>query len=280
MYATADALALDIELVRRIVTERQDWLGGSLPRDAAAERIGWHWRDILRMGTEGRITTGPGDRYLITDLDRLAAEADGGATGISRQRSAERNTCLPLADGSGHAATDRFRAEETAVRIPTRRVGLLGSLGLLIGSLAFTTSASADPAPRAAKADAGVSIVAMKNNRCLEVRDGNTGNGAMVTTWDCHGGASERWAWRNDQLVSDVSGKCLDIVAANRDRGAGVNMWTCHGGPAQQWRTDGSRIVSKLSGLCLELSLGNPHPGAAIQTYECNNSNAQDWRIG
>lgn len=77
MYATADALALDIELVRRIVTERQDWLAASLDRDAAAGRIGWHWRDILRMGAEGRITTGPGDRYLIADLDRLAAEADG-----------------------------------------------------------------------------------------------------------------------------------------------------------------------------------------------------------
>ncbi|MEU5900222.1 3'-5' exonuclease [Streptomyces venezuelae] len=77
MYATADALALDVELVRRIVTERQDWLAASLDRDAAAARIGWHWRDILRMGTEGRITVGPDDRYLITDLDRLAAEADG-----------------------------------------------------------------------------------------------------------------------------------------------------------------------------------------------------------
>ncbi|WP_409235640.1 RICIN domain-containing protein [Streptomyces sp. PA5.6] len=167
------------------------------------------------------------------------------------------------------------------MRRPTRRVGLLGSLGLLIGSLSFTTSASADPAPRAAEADPGVSIVAVKNNKCLEVRNGNTGDGAMVTTWDCHGGASERWRWYNDQLVSDVSGKCLDIVAANRDRGAGVNMFTCHGDwLAQQWRTDGSRIVSKLSGLCLDMSLGNPHSGASIQMYECNNSNAQDWRIG
>ncbi|MGA4960355.1 hypothetical protein [Streptomyces lavendulocolor] len=29
------------------------------------------------MGREGRITTGRADRYLITDLDKLAAEADG-----------------------------------------------------------------------------------------------------------------------------------------------------------------------------------------------------------
>ena len=29
------------------------------------------------MGTEGRITLGKDDRYLIADLDTLAAEADG-----------------------------------------------------------------------------------------------------------------------------------------------------------------------------------------------------------
>ncbi len=47
------------------------------PGDAAAERIGWHWRDIARLGHEGRITTGRADRYLIADLDKLAEEADG-----------------------------------------------------------------------------------------------------------------------------------------------------------------------------------------------------------
>jgi hypothetical protein len=77
MYSTADALALDVELVRRVVEERREWVKASLPRDAAAERIGWNWRDILRMGREGRITIGRFDRYLISDLDKLAADADG-----------------------------------------------------------------------------------------------------------------------------------------------------------------------------------------------------------
>ncbi|OEJ36507.1 hypothetical protein [Streptomyces agglomeratus] len=77
MYATAAALALDVDLVRSVVADRLAWEAASLPRDAAAERIGWHWSDIARMGREGRITTGRGDRYLITDLDKLAEEADG-----------------------------------------------------------------------------------------------------------------------------------------------------------------------------------------------------------
>ncbi|MEU3356139.1 3'-5' exonuclease [Streptomyces sp. NPDC037389] len=77
MYATADALALDAELVRGLVAERVAWEAASLPRDAAAERIGWHWRDIARMGAEGRVTVGRGGRYLIADVDRLAEEAAG-----------------------------------------------------------------------------------------------------------------------------------------------------------------------------------------------------------
>lgn len=77
MYSTAAARDLDTELVRAVVADRVEWEAASLPRDAAAERIGWHWSDLVRMGEEGRITTGRGGRYLIADLDTLAAEADG-----------------------------------------------------------------------------------------------------------------------------------------------------------------------------------------------------------
>ncbi|MEV3952314.1 hypothetical protein AB0K57_32560 [Streptomyces halstedii] len=77
MYSTAAALALDVDLLRSVVGERVAWEAASLPHDAAAARIGWHWRDLVRRGEEGRITNGRGGRYLITDLDTMAAEADG-----------------------------------------------------------------------------------------------------------------------------------------------------------------------------------------------------------
>ncbi|POX58845.1 hypothetical protein C3492_35525 [Streptomyces sp. Ru62] len=77
MYSTTAARELDVDLVRSVVKERLAWEKASLPRAAAAERIGWHWSDLVRMGKEGRITIGRGDRYLITDLDAMAAEADG-----------------------------------------------------------------------------------------------------------------------------------------------------------------------------------------------------------
>ncbi|QKV98216.1 3'-5' exonuclease (plasmid) [Streptomyces sp. NA02950] len=77
IYAVADALALDADLVRRVVTDRTEWQAASLTRDEASARIGWHWRDIQRMGSEGRVTVGKDGRYLTADIDRLPVEADG-----------------------------------------------------------------------------------------------------------------------------------------------------------------------------------------------------------
>ncbi|GGU11330.1 hypothetical protein [Streptomyces lateritius] len=58
MYSTEAAREVDVDLLRTIIAEREAWFEASLPRDAAAERIGWHWSDLARMGREGRITTG------------------------------------------------------------------------------------------------------------------------------------------------------------------------------------------------------------------------------
>ncbi|MFF3731021.1 3'-5' exonuclease [Streptomyces sp. NPDC002476] len=77
LYSTKDALALDPDLVKGLVAERVAWLEASVTRDEAVERTGWHWRDIARMGTEGRVKVGRFGRYLTADVDRLPLEADG-----------------------------------------------------------------------------------------------------------------------------------------------------------------------------------------------------------
>ncbi|MFH8492179.1 hypothetical protein [Streptomyces longisporoflavus] len=88
MYATADALALDADLIRRTVAERVEWQQASVHKNNAAERIGWHWRDVQRMACEGRLTEGRLGRYLIADLDRLASECEG-EQHITAQAAAE-----------------------------------------------------------------------------------------------------------------------------------------------------------------------------------------------
>ncbi|WP_146610554.1 exonuclease domain-containing protein [Streptomyces sp. AC1-42T] len=77
LYSTKDALALDPELVKSLVAERTAWQAVSITRNEAVARIGWHWRDIARMGDEGRVKVGRFGRYLTADIDRLPLEAEG-----------------------------------------------------------------------------------------------------------------------------------------------------------------------------------------------------------
>ncbi|QDQ15525.1 hypothetical protein [Streptomyces spectabilis] len=66
----------------------------------------------------------------------------------------------------------------------SRRPGsLLAAVGLgLVGLFATTVSAAEQPVkPRAS---VGFMIASNMNNRCLEVRAANTGNGALVNMWD------------------------------------------------------------------------------------------------
>ncbi|MEV1040421.1 3'-5' exonuclease [Streptomyces sp. NPDC050204] len=77
LYSTKDALSLDPDLVKELAAERVAWLEASVTRDEAVARTGWHWRDIARMGDEGRVKAGRFGRYLTADIDRLPLEADG-----------------------------------------------------------------------------------------------------------------------------------------------------------------------------------------------------------
>ncbi|MFE1206171.1 hypothetical protein ACFW5V_31275 [Streptomyces sp. NPDC058762] len=124
---------LDVDLVRSVVEERVAWEKASLPRAAAAARIGWHWSDLVRMGKEGRITIGRGDRYLIADLDAMAAEADGeqyvtaqvAATDVLEIRASDWKY-VAAAGGFGRRTSTRRRWGGTA-RSPSPSTGSVTS---------------------------------------------------------------------------------------------------------------------------------------------------------
>jgi hypothetical protein len=68
-------------------------------------------------------------------------------------------------------------------------------------------------------------------NKCLDVRDANSSNGATIQQWDCNGGRSEYWA-----IVPHRSGfnfylnvrtrKCLDVPGAT-NQAIFVQQWDC-----------------------------------------------------
>ncbi|MEU5695333.1 RICIN domain-containing protein [Actinosynnema sp. NPDC020468] len=117
------------------------------------------------------------------------------------------------------------------------------------------------------------------NNKCLEILSLDNSNGAHVGTWDCWGGANQKWYWGNDgEIRSRMNNKCLEILSLNNANGAHVGAWDCWGGANQKWYigNDGE-IRSRMNNKCLEiLSLNNAN-GAHAGTWDCWGGANQKW---
>ncbi|WP_242894767.1 RICIN domain-containing protein [Actinomadura litoris] len=169
----------------------------------------------------------------------------------------------------------------------TKKISAVAATAVTAGALmtftwnsAATANTSHQQQAKPGSAAAGPMFASNMNNRCLEVREGNTGNGAMIDIWDCSGHLSERWVWSgNGEIRNELSQKCLDIVASNHENGAGVDLFDCRGWPAQQWRWDGTQIRSNMSNRCLEISGGNWYMGATVQMWDCNGGSHQQWHL-
>ncbi|MFD9882636.1 RICIN domain-containing protein [Streptomyces alboflavus] len=164
----------------------------------------------------------------------------------------------------------------------SRRLGsLLAAVSLAVvglGSTTATTQAAERSAPP--RANVGFMLASNMNNRCLEIRGANTGIGALVNMWDCHGGSNERWYWYESTIRSDLNHKCLDIAAGNGENGAAVNMWDCNGGAAQRWAWDGARLRNPVFNKCLTIGNANWWNGASVVMWDCNLGSHQQWHTG
>ena len=76
--------------------------------------------------------------------------------------------------------------------------------------------------------------VTVKGN-CLEVVNGDKGNGAGLRAWSCNGSPAQQWVVQDNkgpgkgdvQLMNTNSGKCLDVKGARDKRGQGVQLYDC-----------------------------------------------------
>ncbi|WP_433476968.1 RICIN domain-containing protein [Spirillospora sp. CA-142024] len=159
---------------------------------------------------------------------------------------------------------------------------LLPAIAMLGGLWAFP-SASAAPAPRPeSQRLAGVLIKPRTaGDLCLEVADGNSGNGALVTVWNCHGGSNQRWTFDDKgRIKSDLPGdKCLDVRGGNGGNGAAINLYECNASSAQQWHFEGDRLVSGVNGHCLTIVAANFAGGGAVVNWECVGHVEQTWEL-
>ncbi|MFF8772278.1 RICIN domain-containing protein [Kitasatospora sp. NPDC015120] len=114
------------------------------------------------------------------------------------------------------------------------------------------------------------SITNLGSEKCLEVADWRTDDGAPVRQWTCTGGANQQWYWAADRvLVNAHSGTCLDVPGFSTAPGTRPVVWTCNRGTNQQWTEQpmhsGTRRYANVnSALVLDVAFANTADGAPV----------------
>ncbi len=118
---------------------------------------------------------------------------------------------------------------------------------------------------------------------CLDVKRDQSGNGSLVFTYKCHGGANQKWVEREAsggavEFVG-LDGKCLDVRGTHsRSDGTPVQLWACHSGGNQEFQVGGDgRIKEVASGKCLISTA--PKDGAPVVLDDCKNTPDETFDI-
>jgi ricin-type beta-trefoil lectin protein len=155
------------------------------------------------------------------------------------------------------------------------------SILILLLVIALTPSSSGALAASTIPEGAlGTLIINIRSNKCLDVANGSTADGANVQQFACHWGPNQRWDLTNPTVGAYTAikikgtNKCLDVVNESTADGANVQQYACHSGNNQQWliRADsagGYRLINRASGKCLEVANGSLSDGANVQQSTC-----------
>jgi glucosylceramidase len=156
-----------------------------------------------------------------------------------------------------------------------------------------TTSATTSDSPAAV--DLYYQFVNYNSDKCLDVTNRSTANGAVLQQWTCLSGstaANQGWFFIPAAtsgyytVVNLNSKKCLDVTGRSTANGAVIQQWTCNGGTNQEWYPRVAQnnpaatiynLVNLNSGKCLDVTGRSTANGAVIQQWTCNGGTNQEW---
>lgn len=135
------------------------------------------------------------------------------------------------------------------------------------------------------------SLVNVKANKCLSVKNDSNDTGAIMVSNSCTGSAYQSWALQADSsghyaLVNQGSGQCMDIPGGSSDAGVIMQQWNCSGGDWQKWilteqSTGQYTIKSVYTNQVLDVWGGSTSDGASIiqWTEKTSNNSNQLWTL-
>jgi hypothetical protein len=126
--------------------------------------------------------------------------------------------------------------------------------------------------------DLGGGLIGAGSNRCLDVPNNSTTNGALLDVWDCNGGSNQGWTVLSNGELQVYGNKCLDVPNNATAAGTKVDIWTCNGGANQLWALNSNgTIVGRQSGLCLDVVGAGTANATAVDIWTCTGASNQKW---
>ncbi|WP_055703320.1 RICIN domain-containing protein [Streptomyces silaceus] len=130
-------------------------------------------------------------------------------------------------------------------------------------------------------------LTSVKSEKCVDVADRSTADGARLVQWGCNGGVNQQY-WLKDsgegrvRIMARHSGKCLTVDGGSSDDGAAVVQAGCDDSGRQEWKVVGDgtgiRLTAAHSGKCLDLTNQSTADGTALIQWTCNGGDNQKWR--
>lgn len=122
--------------------------------------------------------------------------------------------------------------------------------------------------------------LAQDNGMCLDDKNGDHSNFALVQLWHCNGGVNQRWHTNGTEIILGTTGKCLYTPSATN--GTQLEINACNGSAGETWNWgsgSGNYIAINTSlgtGPCIDDTAGSTHDGDKAQVYACNGGANQD----
>lgn len=161
---------------------------------------------------------------------------------------------------------------------PTHSYAALGDFTV---TLTVTDSSGAEDTATIQVSTWQAQLVNTAQGRCVDLANGNTGNGTTVGSYPCMGTSNQKWVLGTNGRVSTAinANKCLDGLGGGT-LGANVGIYDCNGGLNQRWIRSGNQLVNDAFDLCLASRDGKVEPGTPLVLATCNPAdNAQQWVV-
>lgn len=176
--------------------------------------------------------------------------------------------------------------------MPRRWLSAIATTALLAGVVVAITS-PAGPAQAAVQFTS--TAVNSNGGNCMDLPNGQTGNGVQLRQWTCNSAAPQNFTFNpvsgtTDQytIATVAAGKCVDVYGVSTADNAAIIQWTCHTGDNQKFRlvpvtvpgTDKTfNLQAVHSGKCIVPSGGASSSGTGLVQLPCSTASSRVWRL-